>query len=132
MEATIEAVKKASRWLNQFEKDVYSQNGEDGVIRRVLDILPSRDRWCVELGAWDGKHLSNTYHLVEKSAYNVVLIEGSKARYDSLCCDYPYKDHAVFVNQFVGWGSADNLDAILDKKSIPLDFDLLSIDIDGK
>ncbi len=49
---------KPSNWLLDYGKNVYSQTGEDGVIEKILDILPDRDSWCVEFGAWDGVHLS--------------------------------------------------------------------------
>jgi hypothetical protein len=101
------------------------------VIAKALAVLPIRNKWCVEFGAWDGKHLSNTYNLVENDNYSVVLIEGNLAKYESLCIDYPYKDRAIFFGQFVGWTDNDNLDTILEKTSAPLDFDFLSIDVDG-
>jgi hypothetical protein len=125
------ALKKSGRWLNEYSKDVYSQTGEDGVIAKALETLPSRDRWCVEFGAWDGKYLSNTFNLVENENYNVVLVEGDKAKYQQLRNEYPYRERAIFVGQFVGWEENDNLDTILEKTPIPLDFDLLSIDVDG-
>ena len=34
----------------------------------------------VEFGAWDGRHLSNTCHLVESRGYSAVLIEGDEKR----------------------------------------------------
>lgn len=132
MVTSLEALKKSSRWLNQFQKDVYSQTGEDGVIAKVLEILPSRNKWCVEFGAWDGKHLSNTFNLVQNSGYNVVLVEGDNTKYETLKRDYPYKDRAIVVGQFVGWTEDDNLDTILQQQqSVPADPDLLSIDVDG-
>jgi hypothetical protein len=117
--------------LNEFSRDVYSQTGEDGVVAKALEMLPSLDKWCVEFGAWDGKHLSNTYNLVENENYNVVLVEGDKAKYASLRNEYPYRERATFVGQFVGWEENDNLDTILEKTAAPLNFDLLSIDVDG-
>lgn len=127
----LEDLKKSGRWLNEFSNDVYSQTGEDGVIAKVLEMLPSRNQWCVEFGAWDGKHLSNTFNLVENKNYNVVLVEGDKAKYESLRNEYPYRERATLVGQFVGWQENDNLDTILEKTQAPLDFDLLSIDVDG-
>ena len=116
-----EALKKSSRWLNQFENNVYSQTGEDGVIAKTLSVLPTKNGWCVEFGAWDGKHLSNTFNLVENDGYKVVLIEGDKAKHRALCSDYPFKGHAVFVNRFVGWTEDNGLDSILGKHPIPQD-----------
>jgi hypothetical protein len=125
------ALKQSGRWMNEYSKDVYSQTGEDGVIAKALEMLPSRNRWCVEFGAWDGKHLSNTFNLVENENYRVVLVEGDKAKYQRLRNEYPFRERAIFIGQFVGWEESDNLDTILEKTPTPLDFDLLSIDVDG-
>ena len=53
--------------FNKYQSDIYSQNGEDGVIAEILTHLQlwDKDNWCVEFGAWDGKHLSNTFALVQ-------------------------------------------------------------------
>lgn len=128
---TLDVLKQSSRWLNRFEKNFYSQTGEDGVIAKALSLLPHRDRWCVEFGAWDGKHLSNTYNLVENDQYSVILIEGDKKKHQELCREYPFQDRGIFVNKFVGWTATDGLDSILKDYPIPNDFDFLSIDIDG-
>lgn len=38
-----------------------NQGGEDGVLERLLQVLgPGPYKYCVEVGAWDGEHLSNT------------------------------------------------------------------------
>jgi hypothetical protein len=129
-ETEMEALKRRSRWLTEYSQNFHSQTGEDGILGKALDMLPERNQWCVEFGAWDGKHLSNTFHLVEEG-YRVVLIEGDAEKYRQLCADYPFKERGTFVNAFVGWTEKDGLDSILTGLPIPLDFDLLSIDIDG-
>jgi hypothetical protein len=111
--------------------DVHSQNGEDGIITALLDRLPETDRWCVEFGAWDGIHLSNTRHLIESRQYGAVLIEADPARCNELrrnCASFP---RVQAVEGFVGFTEADGLDAILRRTAVPANFDLLSIDIDG-
>jgi hypothetical protein len=72
-------LEKDPAWLLQFSRDHYSQAGEDGIIEQILALLPANDRWCVEFGAWDGLHLSNSRHLIENSGYSAVLIEGSSS-----------------------------------------------------
>jgi hypothetical protein len=47
--------------FDNLKKNVYSQNGEDGIIDYILNKIPDKDNWCCEFGAWDGKYLSNTY-----------------------------------------------------------------------
>jgi hypothetical protein len=42
----------------------YSQYGEDDILERLFSLLEISQGWCVEFGAWDGTHLSNTAALV--------------------------------------------------------------------
>ncbi|HZY78231.1 MAG TPA: FkbM family methyltransferase [Cyclobacteriaceae bacterium] len=124
-------MKKSPTWLLDFKSDVYSQTGEDGIIEKILEILPARDKWCVEFGAWDGKYLSNTRNLIDHKQYSAVLIEGSTAKFPELKSNFASNPNVYPINQFVGFDSKSNLDTILKDIPIPKDFDLLSIDIDG-
>ncbi len=124
-------LQKSSRWLLDYASDVTSQTGEDGIVAKALSLLPSLNRWCAEFGAWDGQHLSNTFALVQRQQYNVVLIEADDRKYRQLCSAYPHKEQAIFINRYVGWSEDDSLDAIMAHHPVPPDPDLLSIDIDG-
>jgi hypothetical protein len=110
---------------------VYSQTGEDGVLRKVLETLPQTDSWCVEFGAWDGEYLSNVCHLVEDRGYSAVLIESSPAEFEDLRRRHSNNPKVISLHRTVGFEDHDNLDRILEGSGIPEDFDLLSIDIDG-
>ena len=122
--------------LKSFARNVYSQNGEDGIIEEVLRRLrlpDHRDFWCVEFGAWDGKHLSNTFNLVNGGNWNAVYIEGDETKYEDLLetAALHSKIHPILAH--VGgthWPGA-SLDALLSNTPLPLDYDLLSIDIDS-
>jgi len=128
---SLATLKLASRWLNEFAENNTSQSGEDGLIAKALSFLPDLSSWCVEFGAWDGKHLSNTYNLVATKGFKVVLIEGDATRYKELRDNYPHKDRAIFENAFVGSSEEDGLDKILSQHPVPIEFDLLSVDVDG-
>jgi hypothetical protein len=92
--------------------------------------LPQTGRWCVEFGAWDGKYLSNTYYFITRKGYKGVLIEMDPQRCVQLRNNMqPCK--ALCVNAAVGCQGDDRLDRILAATPIPVDFDLLSIDVDG-
>lgn len=118
-------------WLLDYAKNTYSQRGEDGVIAKVLALLPARDRWCVEFGAWDGRYLSNVRRLIEQEDYSAIFIEGNAEKFKELEANYHGQSRVRNVNAYVGFGDQDGLDAILARHPIPDEFDFLSIDIDG-
>ena len=117
--------------LLDYKKDIFSQTGEDGVLAKVLSILPDCDKWCVEFGAWDGQLFSNTCHLVDEAGYSAVMIEGDKDRFKDLMKRHGNKPGFIGLNAMVGFTEADSLDHLLAQTPIPKNFDLLSIDIDG-
>ena len=122
---------KKNTWLLDHAKDVHSQCGEDGIIGKALEMLPERDHWCVEFGAWDGRHMSNTCHLIEDHDYNAVFIEGNPAKVEVLKKNFGHNKKVHPMCRFVGWEGDQKLDNILAETAIPKNFDFLSIDIDG-
>ena len=55
--------------LIQYSYDKTSQSGEDGIIDYLFKKIPLSSssnglRWAVDIGAWDGVHLSNTHSLL--------------------------------------------------------------------
>jgi hypothetical protein len=122
---------RPNAWLNQYARNVHSQFGEDGIVERILDSLPTTNQWCVEFGAQDGESYSNSANLIVSRNYRAVLIEPNAARYAKLQRRYEANSRVITLRQSVGFGALDNLDAVLAPLAAPIDFDLLSIDIDG-
>lgn len=124
---------KSPAWLAEHRRNVFSQNGEDGVLEKILEHLQPQERtgWCVEFGAWDGARWSNTRNLIEHAGYSAVLIEGDPQRFEALKARYAGNGRVVPRRAFVGFGDRDNLDEVLKDTPVPKDFDLLSVDIDG-
>lgn len=124
-------VTRPNNWLNEFAKNNTSQGGEDGIIEKTLEVIGNSNRWCVEFGAWDGMHLSNTYNLIKNRGYSAVLIEVNSKRFRELQKNFRDNSKVNPINAFVGFEESNGLDSLLRATSVPLDFDLLSIDIDG-
>jgi hypothetical protein len=119
--------------LTTFAANVHSQNGEDGIIQEILTRLGRQrplDKWCVEIGAWDGFFLSNTCKLITEQGYSAVLIEGDPVRFRELCQNLP-QPNVHKICQFVTLEGAATMDEVLKGTPLPVDFDLMSIDIDG-
>ena len=67
----------------KYAKNVYSQNGEDGIIEKILKDLEVTTGTVIEFGAWDGKYISNVYKLWKHGDFNAILIEGDKDKANS-------------------------------------------------
>ena len=123
---------KKNSSLNKFEKKIYSQFGEDGIIQEIIKRVGEKnlDKWCVEFGAKDGISDSNTYNLIKNLDYNAVLIEGDKKFFNELKRNIK-SDKVVKLNKLVSFEGSNKLENILQNTKIPKNFDFLSIDIDG-
>lgn len=117
--------------LLRYERNIASQCGEDGVIAHALEVIGTRDRWCVEFGAWDGRFASNTFALIDGEGYSAALIESDPERFRALKRTHAGRANVFPFNRLVSFEGHDRLDALLGQTPIPRDFDLLSIDIDG-
>lgn len=117
--------------LNQYASNITSQNGEDGIIKYILENLPHDiKKVCVEFGAWDGKHLSNTFSLWHEQGWKGILIEAERERCDSLINTYSDYDVLVF-NQFVEPQGNGSLDELFRKNNLDPNVGVVSIDIDS-
>lgn len=125
-------VNEDSRYLLKYGKNITSQSGEDGILEKVFSLIGVRNEWCVEFGAHDGKLHSNTYSLIQDRGWNGVLIEADSGRFDELVENYRGNDRAHLLRFWVGYTEGkDTLDDVLAGTSIPVDPDLVSIDVDG-
>jgi len=123
--------------LLKYSGNKYSQNGEDGIIEEIFRRLKISEGYLCEFGAFDGRHLSNTFNLCEKNPnFKSILIESNKNYYDA--CVENVKDHdAIVLNKTIS-SEADgknSLNYIL--KNLNIDdlskkFKLISIDVDGE
>ena len=121
--------------FQKYKRNIYSQNGEDGIILEILKRLKlnSKNKWCCEFGAWDGIHGSNTFNLVKNLNYNAVYIEGEENKFKDLLNTKKKFKRIIPFKKFVEYkkNSLNSLDKILKQTKINKNFDILSIDIDS-
>ena len=61
--------------LEKFEKRIYSQNGEDGIIEYIFQHISPLHKFAVEFGAYDGIINSNVYNLVENHGWKTLQMD---------------------------------------------------------
>jgi hypothetical protein len=112
-------------------RNITSEHGEDGVIERIFQIIGEGKKWCVDLGALNGVHGSNVWHLIKEKGWSAVLIEADQTYFEKLQKEYSGVDRAYCINAFVSFAGEQSLDTIFARTPLPKNFDLFSLDIDG-
>ena len=117
--------------LKNFKDNIYSQHGEDGIIKEILYRLKEfTDNQFCEFGAWDGIHLSNVYALIKNKNHKALLIEPDKKKFVDLCKNNPNPE-IIKLNTYVGLNDKNKLDTLLASNNFNINFDFLSIDVDS-
>jgi hypothetical protein len=118
--------------LLNFGSNVYSQRGDDGIIREIFRRIGIENGFFIEFGAWDGIYLSNTRLLFE-NGWSGMFIEGDPKKAKKLKDSYSAFPDVKCVHGFVYPSSSDKqktLDDFCNENKID-QIDFLSIDIDG-
>jgi hypothetical protein len=111
--------------------NIYSQNGEDGIIEKLINELNIVDGTFCEFGASDGISSSNTYNLIKKYNFSGLAIEADINKYHKCLENYKDFKNITIEHGMVLYDDPEyNLDKWLKKANLPYNFDVLSIDID--
>lgn len=94
----------------------FSQAHEECYIHHILQNIKSKQRFILELGAWDGVHLSNTKWFIDYKGYSALLIDGNNHGNDKV------RQHFI---------TKENVLELLDMYHCFKEFDLFCIDLDG-
>lgn len=114
--------------------NIYTQFGEDGILKAIFDEIGVENRFCVDVGAADGLLFSNVRQFIEQG-WHGLLIEKDRQRFERLLDGTGGQfgqGQVRCYNYEVGTQGIYSLEALLDKVEAPVDFDLLSIDVDGQ
>ena len=101
--------------LNNYEEKIFSQNGEDGILKQIFKVIKTTNKYFVEFGTEYGGEC-NTRYLRENMGFNGLMMDGQ----------YENKN----INLHKEFITAENINKLFSKYNVPLEFDLLSIDID--
>eukprot|EP01033_Poteriospumella_lacustris_P008814 gene8814-6345_t len=124
---------KEDIYFAQFSKNITSQCGEDGIFEVLFPMLPLSEPhpYCVDIGAWDGKHLSNTYTLLHEKGWGGLLVEANEDRCAEARALYATNPKVTCVSSLVSLTGDQSLINTLEQHQVPYDFDFLCIDVDG-
>lgn len=114
--------------LARFNRRMYSQQGEDGVIAEIFGRIGARDRTFLEFGIGDGRE--NTTRFLLERGWRGYWLEG-------------YPEHVAHAREFFrsyidsgqlsileSFITAENINDLLDQIGVPQELDYMSIDID--
>jgi hypothetical protein len=103
--------------LSNYEKQHYSQQGEDGVIQKILEVIGDDSKYYVEFGAMDGHYLSNTKYLRDYCNWKGLLLDSG------------HEDPSINLHR--AHVTASNINELFAQYEVPYNLDVLSIDIDS-
>lgn len=114
--------------LQDYEFKVFSQWGEDGIIQRLIDLVPIANRTFVEFGVEDFSE-SNCRFLLMNDNWRGFVIDGDDENIARLTASYYFwmydlQAKAAFIDP-------DNINALLESSGFSSDLGILSVDIDG-
>lgn len=115
--------------LITYRKNIFSENGEDGIIEKIFSEIKPKSNLCCEFGAWDGIWASNCRNLIVNHNWNAIMIEGDKDKSKDLVNTYADNSHVHCFNYFVDTKKNSLTNILTEEWKENLDY--LIIDIDG-
>ncbi len=103
--------------LLKHREKIYSQSGEEGILKKIFSLIPSSTKFFVDFGASNGFKWSNTAYFREKEGWTGLSMD---MKYENLDLNL----HREMITK-------ENINDLFRKYNVPNEFDLLSIDIDG-
>lgn len=112
--------------LRNYEKKIFSQNGEDGIISEIFKRISVTNKFFVEFGVENGQEC-NSRRLLEEEGWSGLWMDGSENNCTS--AKLKFKNYGISVQQ--AFIDKENIETLLRLNNVPQEFDLLVIDIDG-
>ncbi|MEO7530570.1 MAG: hypothetical protein ABIS69_04135 [Sediminibacterium sp.] len=111
-----------------YEKQVFSQFGEDGIIKEIFRRIGTTNKYFVEFGVETGVETNTTYLLYQD--WKGLWIDGSEANAAVIHSLFPKAIAKKQLNVIRSFITAENIESLFAQGEVPVEFDLLSIDID--
>lgn len=103
--------------LEKFESRTFSQNGEDGILKRIFELIGTTNRYFVEFGCGADSRQCNARLLHDRNGWQGLWMD----------LGAPADSQRVRKERI----TAENINELFAKYQVPAEFDLFSLDIDG-
>ena len=113
--------------LRLFERKVYSQNGEDGILEEIVRRIGTGSNTFVEFGTGNGK-VCNCALLAQEKGWSGIFMEADKSKFEGLQSTYAAFSNVKTICAKV---TSRNVESLFAEARVPPELDILSIDIDG-
>jgi hypothetical protein len=114
--------------INKSEFRVFSQNGEDGIIENLINLIDKIPKTFIEFGVQNYDE-SNTRFLLMHRGWSGLILDGSSRDIESIKkTDLYWRHNLIAVNAFI---TRSNINEIFLRNNYQGEIGLLSIDIDG-
>ena len=114
--------------LQAYEFKVFSQWGEDGIIQRLIQIVPIKNRTFIEFGVEDFSE-SNCRFLLIKNNWHGFVVDGSAKNIRRLKASHYFWKYQLLAE--ASFLNLDNINTVLARSGFDQDLGILSIDVDG-
>jgi hypothetical protein len=120
--------KSAPSNFNDYEFQVFSQFGEDGLIQHLIDRIDIKNKIFIEFGVEQYKE-ANTRFLLINNGWSGLVMDGSSENIQLIKSDDVYwRTNLKAVNAFI---DCSNINQLIGDNGLHGEVGLLSIDIDG-
>ena len=121
---------KDPKKLSRFDRQVFSQNGEDGIIEEIFKRIGTTNKYFAEFGASTDGLENNTANLL-LDGWKGLWIEAELKHVNQIRERFQLvvENHQLTVNN--AFVDAENIERLFKEANVPSEFDFLSIDIDG-
>ncbi len=113
--------------LTGYEYQVFSQNGEDGVLAEILRRVGAPSRWFVEFGVESGRE-GNCIALADVAGWQGLFMEADGSHHHLLAQKYRWNTKIRTLHTTV---TPDRITELFGYGDVPPEPDVVSIDIDG-
>lgn len=119
---------KNSKNIQDFEFQVFSQNGEDGIIQYLINKINIKNKIFVEFGVENYKESNTRYLLTNNNWSGLILDSNENLLKDIRKTEIGWKNDLKAISAFI---TKDNINDLILSSGINGDIGLLSIDVDG-